>query len=321
MKLITPVNIPANKGWIDHRQSVLLMGSCFADEIGRKMRDDWFDCVVNPFGVLYNPKSIQFSLERMLEGNPFHRDDLFESQGLWHSPYHHGSYSHRSCETALSQINAHLLRGHDRLNELDLLIITWGTNRCYVYEGKVVGNCHKMPEKNFQVEDLKVGKIVDDYSRLLNSLFALRPHLKVILTVSPIRYVKYGLHESQLSKAALLMAADELKKKYPDHVVYFPAYEILMDELRDYRYYADDLVHPSSLAIQYVYERFMDSFMTEEALAVCAECRKVSRDLQHRPLHPGSQEQKEFEEKALMRRQELLNKYPYLTTRDYAIHH
>ncbi|MCF0185078.1 MAG: GSCFA domain-containing protein, partial [Bacteroidaceae bacterium] len=90
MKLITPVNIPANKGWIDHRQSVLLMGSCFADEIGRKMRDDWFDCVVNPFGVLYNPKSIQFSLERMLEGNPFHRDDLFESQGLWHSPYHHG---------------------------------------------------------------------------------------------------------------------------------------------------------------------------------------------------------------------------------------
>lgn len=312
MNLTTSVHIPANSLRISHRQHILLLGSCFADEMGRKLLDDRFNCLVNPFGTLYNPLSIVRALERLLSGEAFRDGDLFQHGGLWHSWMHHGSFSGVSLPGTLQGINASFSRAVEFLRHTDVLVITWGTNRSYYYRQQLVANCHKVPEKQFETVDYSMDAIVSHMTEVLNRLWQVNPQLQVVLTVSPIRYVKYGLHESQLSKATLLLAADALHRRYPQQVHYFPAYEILMDELRDYRFYADDLVHPSSLAVQYVYERFTSCFVDGPEQQLSAECRKLVREMNHRPLHPESEEYRQFRARLEKKINDLKQQYPYL---------
>lgn len=312
MNLTTSVHIPANSLRISHRQHILLMGSCFADEMGQKLHDDRFDCLVNPFGTLYNPMSILQSLERLLSGREFGESDLFQYGGLWHSWMHHGSFSGVNPQDTLDGIRRSFAQAVEFLRQTDVLVMTWGTNRSYFYQDQLVANCHKVPEKQFRTRDFGVEEIVNCTTEVLNRLWQVNPQLHVVLTVSPIRYVKYGLHESQLSKATLLLAADALQRQFPDTVHYFPAYEILMDELRDYRFYADDLVHPSSLAVQYVYERFTSCFVDKQDQLISAECRKLVREMQHRPLHPESAEYQRFRAQLEKKINDLKQRYPYL---------
>ena len=313
MKLLTPVERPARRPCIDYPHRLMLLGSCFATHIGARLQESRFRCDVNPYGVLYNPLSISTALREMLAGKVYTPDDLYEHQGLWHSPMHHGDFSAASAGDALWKINLRLEQAARQLDGLDFLLLTWGT--AWVYEdretGRVVGNCHKLPEACFRRRRLSVEEIVADTASLLSVMLARNNRLQVVLTVSPIRHVRDGLHDNQLSKATLLLAAEQVRTAFPDRVFYFPAYELLLDELRDYRFYADDLVHPSDLAVRYVWERFIEWCLSPDARRVMAEVEDIRKALAHRPLHPESEEYKRFLGQIVLKIERLNGKYPY----------
>lgn len=313
MKLLTPVERPARRPCIDYPHRLMLLGSCFATHIGARLQESRFRCDVNPYGVLYNPLSISTALREMLAGKVYTPDDLYEHQGLWHSPMHHGDFSAASAGDALRKINLRLEQAARQLDGLDFLLLTWGT--AWVYEdretGRVVGNCHKLPEACFSRRRLSVEEIVADTASLLSVMLARNNRLQVVLTVSPIRHVRDGLHDNQLSKATLLLAAEQVRTAFPDRVFYFPAYELLLDELRDYRFYADDLVHPSDLAVRYVWERFVEWCLSPDARRVMAEVEDIRKALAHRPLYPESEEYKRFLGQIVLKIERLNGKYPY----------
>ena len=314
MKLYTPVERPAFRPCIGYQHRLMLLGSCFAVNIGTRLAEAKFRCDINPYGVLYNPLSLSAALREMAVGKVYQPDDLFAHQGLWHSPMHHGDFSHVSQEETLAQINGRLAKASKGLDSLDFLLLTWGT--AWVYEDKetgcVVGNCHKLPEQCFRRRRLSVDEVVGDGVSLLSGLFARNERLQVVLTVSPIRHVRDGLHDNQLSKATLLLAAEQVAEAFPGRVFYFPAYELLMDELRDYRFYADDLMHPSGMAAQYVWERFAEWCLSADAGVVMQECGQIRKDLAHTPLHPASEEYKRFLGQIVLKIERLNGKYPYL---------
>ena len=313
MKLLTPVERPARRPCIDYPHRLMLLGSCFATHIGARLQESRFRCDVNPYGVLYNPLSISTALREMLAGKVYTPDDLYEHQGLWHSPMHHGDFSAASAGDALRKINLRLEQAARQLDGLDFLLLTWGT--AWVYEdretGRVVGNCHKLPEACFRRRRLSMEEIVADTASLLSVMLARNNRLQVVLTVSPIRHVRDGLHDNQLSKATLLLATEQVRAAFPDRVFYFPAYELLLDELRDYRFYADDLVHPSDLAVRYVWERFIEWCLSPDARRVMAEVEDIRKALAHRPLHPESEEYKRFLGQIVLKIERLNGKYPY----------
>ena len=313
MKLLTPVERPALRPSIGYAHRLMLMGSCFAAHIGARLQEARFRCDANPYGVLYNPLSISAALREMQAGKVYAAADLYPHQGLWHSPMHHGDFSAATPDEALQRINSRLRPASAALPALDFLLLTWGT--AWVYEdratGHVAGNCHKRPETCFLRRRLAVDEIVEDAASLFDALWKQNASLQVVLTVSPIRHVRDGLHDNQLSKATLLLAADRLCAAFPGRVFYFPAYELLQDELRDYRFYADDLVHPSPLAVRYVWERFAQWCLSPEAVRLMAEVEDIRKALAHRPLHPESEEYKRFLGQIVLKMERLNGKYPY----------
>ena len=238
---------------------------------------------------------------------------------------HHGSFSSVSAEETLAGINGRLKSAHERLDRLDCLLLTFGS--AWVYEnektGTVVANCHKQPESCFTRRMLSVSEIVSDYTSLLSGLLARIPRLKVLFTVSPIRHVRDGMHANQLSKATLLLAVNQLQATFPEHVFYFPAYELLLDELRDYRFYAEDMVHPSETAIRYVWERFTRSCISADALRIMEESENIRKMLSHKPFYPASEEYKRFLGQIVLKIDQLNGKYPppyeVLQTREISV--
>lgn len=264
MKLFTSVELPSGLPRFDQARRLLLFGSCFATEMGQCLARAKFRCSLNPYGVLYNPLSIAKALEEIMDAKEYTAADLFQHNGLWHSPMHHSDFSGYSVDEVQAGIAQRQQEARKALAEPGVLILTWGT--AYVYQqaqtGVVVGNCHKLPERMFERRRLEVDEVTDVYISLFDEFFSHHPDWQVVLTVSPIRHLRDGLHPNQLSKATLLLAADRLADRYPGSVHYFPAYELLMDELRDYRFYADDLCHPSSLAVEHVWQCFKDCCFT-----------------------------------------------------------
>ena len=314
MNFYTPVEIPGSLPQLTHADRLMLFGSCFATHIGMRLTNAKFRCDVNPYGVLYNPLSISAALREIVEGKRYAQDDLFFFRECWHSPMHHGDFSSSSVEETLRIINERIASAHNTVFNADCLLLTFGT--AWVYEqkhtGRIVGNCHKQPEKEFTRRRLEVDEIVLDYTSLLSGLLARNLDLKVIFTVSPIRHVRDGLHANQLSKATLLLAVDRLQAAFPENVFYFPAYELVLDELRDYRFYAEDMVHPSEVAVQYVWERFSSACFSPETLQIIEESENIRRALAHKPFHPGSEEYKRFLGQIVLKIDRLNGKYPYL---------
>lgn len=269
---------------VNHDTRFLLLGSCFAENIGQKLLDFRFQGDVNPFGVLYNPISIAQALERLVEKRPFAANELFEYGGLWHSWMHHGSFSDQAAEKAVEKMNRRFLAAAENLAQTDLLAITFGSAWVYEFEGKTVANCHKVPNNRFTRRRLAVDEITARYTQLFDTLRRQNPRLKVLLSVSPIRYLRNNATENQTSKAILLLAVEELCRTTPN-TDYFPAYEIVLDELRDYRFFADDMVHPSPLAVAYVWERFAQAYFTPATLALLPDIEKENKRAAHRPLH------------------------------------
>ena len=283
MKLQTIVDIKPSKWKIGYEDTVLMLGSCFSDEIGRQMEERKMSVTCNPFGTLYNPLSIAQAIH-MTE-----LPELVEHDGLWHSMAHHGSFSRATKEEAEKAVAESIETMQRALKEATVVIVTFGT--AWVYElsaishqpSVIVGNCHKMPEKWFSRRRLTVEEIVEAWQPVLVQY----ADKKWLFTVSPIRHVRDGLHENQVSKATLLMAVDQMvNSTLPNgkwH--YFPSYEIVMDELRDYRFYADDLVHPSSMAVEYIWERFCETFCTSQTINAMHIAHKEWKFAHHRPLH------------------------------------
>lgn len=274
MKLQTIVDIEPSAWKIGYEDRILMVGSCFSDEIGAQMQERYLHVTCNPFGTLYNPLSIAKALT--MTDTP----ELIERDGLWHSMAHHGAFSRATKEEAEQAVRASIETMQKALNEATVVIVTFGTAWVYEMNGAIVGNCHKLPERCFNRRRLSVEEIVAAWKPILANY----PDKKWLFTVSPIRHIRDGLHENQISKATLLMAVEAISHQH-SAVSYFPSYEIMLDELRDYRFYADDLVHPSSLAVNYIWERFVDTFCTNQTKNELVLQHKRWKHEHHLPLH------------------------------------
>lgn len=280
--VITPPQSPLR---LDHASGIMLLGSCFSDNIGARLEREFFDVDINPMGTLYNPASIAAAIDRIMSGQPYSRDDLFEHDGRWHSFDHHSRFSGVDVDKVISGINARLSAAGDNLGRARVLVVTLGTAWIFRLRstGAVVANCHKLPASMFERSRMTVDDIVGLWLPLLGRLKDFNQSLKVIFTVSPIRHLADGVHGNQLSKSTLLLAVDRLVSS-DDGAEYFPAYEALMDDLRDYRFYAADMTHPSDVASDYVYSLFCDGYMSDATRQLAVACRKVSSRLAHRPM-------------------------------------
>jgi hypothetical protein len=296
MKLYTSVDIAPSARQIGYGDKILLLGSCFADNMGAKFSEHYFQATVNPFGTLYNPASIAAAITNV--GN----SQLVEHNGLWHSMMHHGAFSGKDKEEVLTRCEQSRVMLRSALMEATTVIITFGTAWVYEMEGQVVANCHKLPANRFTRRCLTVDEIVEMWQPIVASM----PDKHWIFTVSPIRHVKDGLHANQISKAILLQAVDQLGQSY------FPSYEIMMDELRDYRFYAEDMVHPSAVAVEYIWQRFVDTYMNKDTQSEMRVLNQLWRDNQHRMLHPDTDEARTFLQRLAERKAQLQQRYPWI---------
>lgn len=312
MEFRTVVETPRNMPSISHQDNLMLLGSCFAENMGKQLVDSGFRCEVNPFGILYNPLSVANALNQMLECKEYTSEDLFFHRGLYNSFMHHGSFSNPDISLCLSQINDRISRSNKLLSELDYLLVTFGTAWVYrTREAKtIVSNCHKLPASKFIRYRLTVEEITEQYNLLISHLVNVKPDIKIIFTVSPIRHIKDGMHENQVSKATLLLAIEEIVKQFPKNIIYFPSYEIVLDELRDYRFYADDMLHPSAMAVNYIWERFSETFFNRPTRDSIKEYENIRRDINHKPFNPGSDEYKFFLEQIVLKINRFKGKYP-----------
>ena len=315
MSFFTEINIPEFPLKMDYSKSMMLMGSCFTENIGQKLLDLKFKVDMNPFGILYNPMSIANSLKILLEKRIFTEKDLFNDHGLWNSYFHHSRFSDIDRDAALQKISERIAISNEFLETADFLIITFGT--AWVYElketGKIVSNCHKVPASEFKRFRLGVFEITETYRELLEQIWKINPGLKVIFTVSPIRHWKDGAVENQLSKATLLLAIDQLIRGFGNQVcAYFPSYEIVMDELRDYRFYAEDMLHLSPVATDYIFERFSKVIISRESKEISKKILKLKKSMDHRPVNPGTNEYLDFINSNLNEIEQLFADFPSL---------
>ncbi len=314
IKYSTVINIPEPPFKITYNDKMMFLGSCFAENIGSKMSEYLFQADINPFGVLYNPLSVSSGCWRLRHTLPFQQQELFYHNGMYNSFSHHSKFSNPSAEKALEGMNKALFSGSESLKSVSYLMITFGT--AYLYRlkstGAIVANCHKMPGNHFTRERMAIEDITQEWSALFNELWRMNPSLKIVLTVSPIRHWKDGAHYNQVSKSILLLAEQFLSEQYPGKVSYFPAYELMMDELRDYRFYAEDMLHPSSVAVNYIWERFCEAYIDKETQGAMKEVEKVNKKLNHRPFFEKDKAYKEFLTQTLLTINLLQEKNPYI---------
>lgn len=315
MRLRTEIEPMLSQQPIGCRDSIFVIGSCFAENIGGWLRDNYLDVYLNPFGVLYNPSSIASSLLFLLNNKTFSRDEMVQGKdGMFYSFAHHGKFSAKSADELTEILNKNKDIARDKLFKSKHILVTFGTAWVFERGGEVVANCHKFHTNEFLRRRLSVEEIVGTWRSLIERLIGegssqATGNTHFIFTVSPIRHVKDGLHGNQLSKATLLLAIDELCRLFPKHVEYLPAYELLVDDLRDYRFYAEDMVHPNTTAVEFVKEYFAKSCLDEECRCFLKEAESLSKALQHKPLHPESPAFRQFIEDTNQRLLALEDKY------------
>jgi hypothetical protein len=271
---------------IDHQSKILLCGSCFSDNIGEKLNDHGFPVSINPLGIFFNPVSLAESLLATMDNTPAEEGFFVKRDSAFVSYLHHSRIWSEDKEGLAKLITAKRRETEAFLKEAGYLVITFGTAYSYVLrdQQKVVANCHKQPSDRFEKKLLTIEEIVELYEELVSRLSAYNPSLKIIFTVSPVKYIKDGVIRNTLSKSALCLAVNQLVSENP-HCFYFPAYELVTDDLRDYRFYKEDLAHPNQLAIDYVWEKFSGCFFNEHTILKNTEIEKVNRQKAHRSLH------------------------------------
>ncbi|MCB9363907.1 MAG: GSCFA domain-containing protein [Flavobacteriales bacterium] len=311
MKLITSAKIPKSDFKITYKNEVLLMGSCFSQNISKKLEETKFKVAANSFGTIYNPISIADNLNRLVSEKLYTSDDIYNYKNEKLVNFsNQNSCPNINEEKFLSLENEQLSADFFSLKQSDTIILTFGTAWVYEWQetGQIVANCHKIPNVNFTKHLLSVEEIVETYSSILNKL----GDKNIVFTVSPVRHSKNGLHENNLSKSTLHLAIHELVKKFKN-CSYFPAYEIVIDELRDYRFYKEDMVHPTDQAINYVWKKFSDTYFSEETNQLKEEIIKINNAASHKPFNYESIEHQQFIKKQLEVINQLKSKNPFLS--------
>lgn len=310
----TRVKIPDFPFFIDHNNAVLCLGSCFAEHMFNRMEALKFMCLLNPFGILYNPIVIGGAIKNLISDTSVLEEDLKFQNGLWHSFAHHGRFSHPEKATALSGMQQELNTGKEFVEKTDRLVITLGS--AWVYEekksGKIVANCHKFPSDHFRKRLLTVEEVVKTMEGPLLQLKDQSPALEVILSVSPVRHIRDGLIENQQSKSTLILSITHLVNKL-DFIHYFPSYEIVLDELRDYRFYEEDMAHPSKLAVDYIWSCFSSAFFEEKTQQLVKRITKIVQASNHKPFYPETTEHQHFLEQQLEKIDQIEKEFPMLS--------
>jgi hypothetical protein len=316
MKFTTPVAVAKSPHLMNYQTRFLSLGSCFAENIGKKLNDLYFDIQINPSGIVFNPVSVADCLYRLLEDKVFTEQELLCNRDLWFSYAHSTLFSGINKDEVLNGINHAYEQGRVQLLNADRIIITLGT--AWVYQesesGRIVSNCHKLPANQFVRRRLQVSEIVEIYKKLLPEIKAVNPAVRFIFTVSPVRHIRDGFHENNISKSILHLFVEEITYLF-EYVDYFPAWEIMMDELRDYRFYAEDMLHPSGQAIDYIFEKFCIEYFDKATSDIMDEINAYNHNLNHRFIHPDSMDSELFRENLQKQKNNILANYPFLTDR------
>ncbi|PZX92251.1 GSCFA domain-containing protein [Flavobacterium aquariorum] len=301
MNFTTKIDIPQNPNPIDYNSKIVSLGSCFAENMGDKFQYFKFQSTINPFGIIFNPVSIEKIIDRVINEVLFTEEDIFFHNERWHCFEVHSDLSNSDASELLVNLNQILRETKKQLQEATHVIITYGTSWVYqsIEKNAVVANCHKVPQKQFDKELLSVQAIQESIENVIRLIQLINPKCNFIFTISPVRHLKDGFVENQVSKAHLISTIYHVLKESAIYnlqsIVYFPSYEIMMDELRDYRFYAEDMLHPSQMAIDYIWERFKESTISETAYSTMDVVEGIQKGLQHRPFNPHSESHKKFE--------------------------
>jgi len=304
---------------ISHERKILLTGSCFSENIGEKLRKHKFSILENPNGILFNPISVAEAITNYIDNNQYTEEDLFYYNEGWHSWKHHSRFSGVTIEETLHKINSSTKEAHYFLENADFAFITLGSAWIYMLtekainaqKGSVAANNHKAPADWFHRRLMSIEEVLSALDNMIHRLFLFNSDLRIIFTISPVRHLREGVIENNRSKAVLIQAVHQLVDKF-DKLYYFPAYELVIDDLRDYRFYAEDLVHPNYFATQYVWEKFVQACMNEETKKVIEEVASINLAFQHKPFNPTSEQHKKFLESYLRKATLLQTQYPYL---------
>lgn len=311
MNFRTQVPISTATKPIDYNCKIILLGSCFAENIGDKFEYYKFQNVVNPFGIIFNPVSIEKLISKVVTATVFTEADIFFYNERWHSFDVHSDLSNESKNELLTSLNLILEQTKKQLQEASQVIITYGTSCVYrnIESNEIVANCHKVPQKQFKKELLSVETIKESIKQTIQLIHSLNPDSNIIFTISPVRHIKDGFVENQWSKANLISGTHQVLSQSE---TYFPSYEIMMDELRDYRFYAEDMLHPNQVAIDYIWERFKETSISKTAFSVMDEVESIQKSLSHKPFNPNSESHLKFELKRKEKITKLVSKYSFI---------
>lgn len=293
----------------------MLLGSCFAENMGEKFEYFKFQATTNPFGIIFNPVSLAKLIERSAQKEYYTEEDIFFHNDLWQCYEVHSELSHPDKEVFLSNLNSIIELTHQQISSLTHCIITLGTS--WVYRNKetndIVANCHKVPQKQFIKELLYPESIAQSIESIFFNISVLNPTCNFIFTVSPVRHIKDGFVENTLSKAHLIAALNKTITQHPSPTSYFPSYEIMMDELRDYRFYAADMLHPSQTAIDYIWEQFFENYISKSEFGLMNEICEIQRALKHRPFNPNTESHLKFLENLKIKMTTIKKKLPFIS--------
>lgn len=304
---------PDNKDiMLRHSDKMMMLGSCFSDNIGSRLADAMINVVINPLGTVYNPMSVATAAMRVMDCRLVEREELVEANGVLNCFDFHSRFSMPDADEALRAMNGSITSAHAHLRQCRVLFVTLGTAITYSRGGTVVSNCHKLPSAEFVRQMRSVGEITDAMDEMVSRLHEFNPQLLIVFTVSPIRHVADGLATNSLSKSTLRVAVAEMARKHPDVCSYFPSYEILMDDLRDYRFYAADMVHPSEVAVEYIWETLKNTYFDAQQQQTISRCERMAKRLRHRPMSQNPEVVAKFRADTKSALDALIAQYPYI---------
>jgi len=313
MEFISLFTVTESPAKISYGEKIVFIGSCFSEEIGGKLKDLKFDILQNPHGIVYDPLSIVYTLDSCIENKKYTEEDIVQLNELWHSWHHHSSFSGTKKQSVIDAIYDSQIRAHNFLKDASWIIITPGTAFHYNLKetGISVANCHKAPSALFDKKLIPTEEIISQFKGVITRLQTLNPKLKIIFTVSPVRHVRDGLIENNRSKARLIEAIHALVENLQD-AYYFPAYELIIDVLRDYRFFKSDLVHPTDMAVNYVFENFCNAFIDDNSRKLSEEIKKINTALNHKPFHRESNIYKNFAAAQIEKIKKISSQFPLL---------
>ena len=314
MQFTTKIPVQKSTFPIDYDSKVMLLGSCFAENMGKKFDYFKFQATTNPFGIIFNAVSLEKLIRRAVENRTFTENDIFFHNDLWHCYEVHSELSNSDKDGFLESLNDIIRSTNKQLHDSTHIIITLGTSWVYrnIESKEIVANCHKVPQKQFTKELLSIHQTEESLQSIISENHSANPNCNFILTVSPVRHIKDGFTENTLSNADLVAAIHKTIKNHKSHITYFPSYEIMMDELRDYRFYAEDMLHPNQTAIDYIWIQFFENYVSESVFGLMNEICSIQKGLQHRPFNPNTESHQKFLNQLDLKIKAIKNQYPFI---------